>query len=263
MVEAISFKVLNETGIDAFGSDEVVARFESAGKTTFSGVYGSSDTGDTHQFRSQQRCIFPATDPDGQTNRAWACEQEGRPGPVSFTTTLYEFDGFVRVLGFPPEFGTGFCLSPPGDVNSSCEAEEIRDRSTAIGSGTASYTQAELDAAMPTAGSTMTGITRIGSSYDVTYLITRVANPTVAPPEVVREITLSASVNYATSPARVTLTWTRATTSTVDILYNGAFYRNTENDGTFSVGLGPRTYLFRVCNAGTTVCSSDVSVTVT
>ena len=41
------------------------------------------------------------------------------------------------------------------------------------------------------------------------------------------------------------------------------FYMNTANDGSFSVGLNPRTYVFRVCNAGTTVCSSDVSVTVT
>ena len=76
-------------------------------------------------------------------------------------------------------------------------------------------------------------------------------------------ISLSASVSYATSPATVTLTWSGATGATVDIYRNGNLLTNRQNDGATTVSLGPGTYVFRVCNAGSNVCSNDVSVTVT
>jgi hypothetical protein len=85
--------------------------------------------------------------------------------------------------------------------------------------------------------------------------------PTEPPPPA---ITLSASVSYATSPAQITLTWTGATASTVDIYRNGVLLRTTPNDGAALVGANPGTYLFRICNTGSTAeCSNDVTVTVT
>jgi hypothetical protein len=83
--------------------------------------------------------------------------------------------------------------------------------------------------------------------------------PSTPPPP---PISLSASVSYATSPATVTLTWTGATTATVDIYRNGAFFINTPNTGSRSSATNPGTYLFRVCEAGSAVCSNDVTVTV-
>jgi len=77
-------------------------------------------------------------------------------------------------------------------------------------------------------------------------------------------ITLSATVSYTSSPAQVTLTWSGATASNVDIYRNGVFLRTTTNDGAALVGANPGTYVFRVCNSGsTTECSNDVTVTVT
>jgi hypothetical protein len=82
--------------------------------------------------------------------------------------------------------------------------------------------------------------------------------PTPTPP-----ISLTVSVSYATSPATVTLNWSGATASTVDIYLNGALYATRGNDGEARLTLGPGTYTFRVCNAGTAVCSTNVGVTVT
>lgn len=76
-------------------------------------------------------------------------------------------------------------------------------------------------------------------------------------------ISLTASVSYATTPARVTLTFSGATTSNVDVVHNGVLLVTTPNDGSVTIAANPGTHLFRVCNAGSTVCSGDVSVTVT
>jgi hypothetical protein len=72
-------------------------------------------------------------------------------------------------------------------------------------------------------------------------------------------ISLTAAV---TSPGAVTLNWTGATTPSIDIFVNGVLYGNSANDGQETIARAPGTYTFRVCNAGSAVCSMDVSVTV-
>ena len=77
-------------------------------------------------------------------------------------------------------------------------------------------------------------------------------------------IALSASVSYATSPATVTLTWFGASTSLVDIYQDNVRRANTNNDGTTSIQIASGTYVFRICEPGSTaVCSNEVTVTVT
>jgi hypothetical protein len=56
----------------------------------------------------------------------------------------------------------------------------------------------------------------------------------------------------------LSLRWTGATGSTVDIHRNGKFIKNTPNTGRFTntfTYVGPGTYGYRVCLAGTTTCS--------
>jgi hypothetical protein len=265
-VEAVSFLVLDETGVDFLGSDEVAARFESNGNTMFTGIHGDSDTGDTQQFRSQQRCIYPAADPDGSRNRAWACAPSGGAGPLTFTITLYELDGFVRVLGIP-DIPPGFSLCGVSDIQYACAGEEIQDRSTVIGKSTATYTEAQLGAAMPTLGSTLVRNLRISSSYDVKYMITRVADAGIAPPEVVQPtppapISLSVSFTLGNGGGQVTLMWSGAMTNVVDIYRNGSKILSTVNDGTHVDAVPAGTYSYRVCHRATTVCSYDVPVVV-
>ena len=60
----------------------------------------------------------------------------------------------------------------------------------------------------------------------------------------------------------VTLSWAGATGARVDIYQNGAKVADTENDGSFSVQVTPGNYTFRVCEANSSVCSTDVAVTV-
>lgn len=96
---------------------------------------------------------------------------------------------------------------------------------------------------------------------DVPHLIlTEIQTPEPPPPP---PIPLTATVSYATSPARVTLNWTGATTPTVDVYQNGVHRGDTINDGSWDTQLGPGTYSFRICDRNSSVCSNDASVTVT
>jgi len=61
---------------------------------------------------------------------------------------------------------------------------------------------------------------------------------------------------------RVELTWTGATTSTVDVYINGSFNDNTANDGSAAYNVNKNaSYTFQVCEAGsTTTCTNQISL---
>ena len=63
--------------------------------------------------------------------------------------------------------------------------------------------------------------------------------------------------------ARVDLTWSGATASTVDIQRNAAIVTTTPNDGAHTdvIGKVNGTFTYRVCNAATTTCSTSANVT--
>jgi PKD repeat protein len=77
-------------------------------------------------------------------------------------------------------------------------------------------------------------------------------------------ISLSVTARADATKQYMTLTWTGAAGATVDIYRNGKFLLNTPNDGkhvntrTFS---GAATYVYKVCEAGSTTCSNQASVT--
>jgi hypothetical protein len=58
------------------------------------------------------------------------------------------------------------------------------------------------------------------------------------------------------------LTWSGATTPTVEIYRNGVPGSFT-NDGAANFQLGPGSYTFRICEPGSSVCSADYVVSVT
>jgi hypothetical protein len=61
----------------------------------------------------------------------------------------------------------------------------------------------------------------------------------------------------------MTLKWSGAKGTTVDIYRNGAFLRSTANDGSDTNGRtfqGAATYTFKVCEAGSTTCSGMATV---
>jgi hypothetical protein len=161
-IEAINFRALDETGIDSTGSDEIVARFTVEDQQMFTGEYGSVDRGETHPFRARQRCIFPAVDPDGARDGTWWCQAGGRPGPVTFTITLYEHDGGLRHFLTNP---LQFCLEGGSDLMTRCDTSTLE--STVIGSYRLTYSEAELAVAMP----------RVGMYSTKTILIDRCSAP--------------------------------------------------------------------------------------
>ena len=76
-------------------------------------------------------------------------------------------------------------------------------------------------------------------------------------------IVLSASGRFDGTRQYMTLTWTGASGTTVDIYRNGSFLKNTANDGrdTNSRSFqGPATYVFKLCQAGTSTCSNEATV---
>jgi PKD repeat protein len=61
----------------------------------------------------------------------------------------------------------------------------------------------------------------------------------------------------------MTLTWTGARGLTVDVYRNGVYRKNTPNDGKVADSkffTGPATYIYKVCEAGTYICSNPASV---
>jgi PKD repeat protein len=61
----------------------------------------------------------------------------------------------------------------------------------------------------------------------------------------------------------VDLAWSGATSGNVDIYRNGAFLLTTQNDGAHTDNIGVKgggTYIYKVCEAGTSTCSNDSTV---
>ena len=87
---------------------------------------------------------------------------------------------------------------------------------------------------------------------------------TTTPPPTTTSIALTVTIRYGLTYPRAVLSWTGATTSTVDIYRNGARLVNTANDGQWAQALTSHgTYRYKVCNAAsTTNCSAETSITV-
>jgi subtilisin family serine protease len=83
-----------------------------------------------------------------------------------------------------------------------------------------------------------------------------------SPPPPPSPITLSATAVKQQGNRWVDLAWSGATSASVDVYRNGAFITTTANDGAHrdTVNRGG-TYTYRVCEAGTSVCSSDATAT--
>lgn len=78
------------------------------------------------------------------------------------------------------------------------------------------------------------------------------------------DITLSASGTKVKGAATVNLTWAGASGTSVDIFRNGTKITTTSNSGAYTDSLGrgaSGTFIYQVCEAGTSTCSNTASVT--
>lgn len=100
-----------------------------------------------------------------------------------------------------------------------------------------------------------------GSPNLLLYSLLGSATPPPPPPSAT--ITLSATPRSTRGGNRVDLAWSGATGASVDVYRNGGLLSTTANDGAYTDNLkrATGTFTYRVCEAGTSTCSDDASVT--
>lgn len=85
----------------------------------------------------------------------------------------------------------------------------------------------------------------------------------ITPPPPTPPFTLQVTGRSDATRQYVTSTWTGAKTATVDMYRNGYFRKNTPNDGKqvdSKLYTGAATYIYKICEAGTYICSNPASV---
>ncbi len=124
-------------------------------------------------------------------------------------------------------------------------------------------------------GGTATGATAshtyaAGGTYTVTLTVTDGASQNGSTSSAVAVsaggggISLSATGYKTKGQQRTDLSWSGASAASVDVYRNGAHITTTANDGAHTDAIsqkGGGTYVYRVCDAGTTTCSNDATVT--
>lgn len=152
-VELIKVKALDETGVNLFGSDEILVIADVDGVRDI-GSYelwiqkglGDMDSGETVTIGPENACLLPAVDnvKDGK----WSCAEAGHPAPFTLTFTVIEKDGVGRVVweSLTRLEGVGFCISSTqnGDISSDCLSGGGADEFNSVGSVRRVYTVVDL-----------------------------------------------------------------------------------------------------------------------
>lgn len=267
VAHALRVKALDETGWDWPGSDEVwLERWDFDRKQIGPNYFSDFDTGESKSLPADKRCVSAQPQCTSGTSS------------LNFGFTLWEVDDWdvVELLG--AAFCPGSFPYPTAEQEFDAEDEPITypecetSGEDLIGKAKINLSRAELIALLPTVGQSVdrTVIPTGGSGrYEITYRITRLANvePTISDGGGLGgstvTITLQAQVVPIVGGSQVNLSWSGATTNTVDIFRNGAKIITTTNDGAHSDGVAAGTYQYRLCNLNsTTSCSPNAAVTV-
>ena len=236
-------------GLDGF--DEVYAVFADFNPVAenVSTLFGDVDSGETRTFQADDSCLAPQPKCDHGASS------------LHFAFSLWEEDRWG--------FADWFDLAPPVAPNSHVNYEDgLSGSDDLIGRHEVNLSQAQLVTVLPAVGSVIeTTVKPTGGSgsYAFTYRITRLAN--VERTIVIHEpqtlgISLQASLQSPPSAGKVSLTWSGATSPSVDILRGAALIGTTANDGQYTDNVSGGTYQYRVCEAGMTTCSATVTITV-
>lgn len=108
-----------------------------------------------------------------------------------------------------------------------------------------------------------------GGSYTVSLTVTDDSGSTGATSQTVSVSAGATAITLAVTGAKVKgvatadLTWSGATSADVDVFRNGAVIVTTANDGAYTdtIGRARGTYTYKLCEAGTSACSNEASVT--
>ncbi|MGE0642324.1 MAG: hypothetical protein AB7P24_01510 [Nitrospira sp.] len=149
-LELIEVKARDETGVDVFGSDEilVVATLDSVrdiGSYTLWIEKGLADmdSDETVKIGEGNACLLLAVDDvrDGK----WSCAETGHPTPFTLTFTVLEKDGVGRTIWeLVTGSGHGFCVGgSQGDISKNC-LSGAADEFNSVGSVRKVYTSEDL-----------------------------------------------------------------------------------------------------------------------
>lgn len=181
-IEALRFKARDETGIDWWGSDEVMIETRDAKGWTVSNEIGGIDSGDTHHFEPARSCVVGVRPGSAVLGESSICSETGEAAPLIFNVTFWEKDFFP---------GAGFCIPGWGGADQHWGPHCANDRNgdDFIGSAQVSYTTQELEAALPNVGDQQIESIKLDAcpgeicagypDYTFTWRITRLPNAMV------------------------------------------------------------------------------------
>jgi hypothetical protein len=185
---------------------------------------------------------------------------------VRVRTTVWGMDSSVSSIVYDRE--VGYARAYSNWIFGDYDSDSIEFNELLLAAGVAipaqAYSLVEVELLTEWKGIGSVVLDAEGGSHRVDVpqiVLTELQTPEPPPPP--PPISLTAGVDYDTSPATVTLIFTGATGALVDIFQDGVRLGDTTNDGTWTRQLPPGTYQFRVCERLSSVCSTDVTVTVT
>jgi hypothetical protein len=171
---------------------------------------------------------------------------------------------FQTVAGSPFPNSGSHNFNTPGN-NSAGDPDWVLLLQAALGlpTPTPTATATFTPTATATATATATPTATVAPSPTPTATTTPTVTPTATATPTPGQITLTARGYKVRGRQTADLSWTGATSSTVDIYRNNAFIANTPNDGFYTDSIGGRghpTYTYKVCEAGTGTCSNQATV---
>ena len=260
VVQALWLKSNDETGWYWTGSDEVYAVFSDMAPTSTDRTTAEYeiDEGDTVNFSATDSCMAPQPKCDvgmAEVNVSFSFWEADWAAPLGFSHCVRPDKPGIRF-----RVSTGVCIDDDF-----------------IGEGAIIHSAAELVAMLPAVGDSREFthvMNQNAGKFRFRYRITRLANversivihlpPDFDPTPPPTGITLQATVTVQGPLRQVNLTWAGASGTNVDIYRNGVLSIVTPNDGSHTDAVPPGTYIYRLCNPGsTTACSPDVTVVAT
>jgi hypothetical protein len=177
-VEAMRFKARDESGVDWWGSDEVmVGTFDAKGHTT-SNEIDDIDSGNTHHFDPAKSCILAVRAGEVVLGKTSLCTDVGEPAPLNFQVELWEKD-----ISFP--FGQ-YCSTLIGSEHHFTRHCLHDSDDDFLGHAQMDFSIQELETALPQVGDQLIQTVVLnpcrgadvcdvtyGPDYSFTYRITR------------------------------------------------------------------------------------------
>lgn len=145
-VEALSFKARDESGVDWWGSDDVMVEVADSEGYTASDEIRDIDSGDTHEFLAARSCIVAVVPGEVVLGRSSFCDIDdiGNPAPIRFVIEIWEKGWF--------SFPAGFCIRATSGHHWAAHCVNDGNGDSFIGRGIVEFTAAELQTALPNVG---------------------------------------------------------------------------------------------------------------